>query len=319
MSVKQYHHFFKDLGVLVFIFIILYFMLPAQARGEAAPGSAEVIESLDIQNGMIRSLRKDVRTALMAVKGNRGADMLPELKIYRYKVKKKDNFWMILSRTSLNIDTISTLNFLTSPADVYPGKEIFLPNMRGIIYEKKEGDTIQKIAEEFEVEKEYIRKINRFSGNEIQKEYIFIPSGKISNIEKSLFLGSGFISPLKNTVRTSNFGRRVDPFHGKFDFHAGIDLRCSPGTKVHAARSGKVVFTGYKDGYGLLVVLKHENNYVTYYGHLKRVLVKNGNKIKRGELIALSGNTGRSTGPHLHFEVRKEGRPVNPGILTSSP
>lgn len=318
MIFNKYQAYSRCPAIFASLLIILNFMVPAVFAGGAQSGSFEVIKSLDLQDSTLRSLRNDVRTTLRTVKGKRSVENLPELKIYKYKVKKNENFWMILSRTSLNIDTISTLNSLSCPGEVSPGKEIFLCNMRGIVYRKKQGDTIKKLAERFEVEKEYICSANRINGDEICKDYVFIPAGMISNIEKSLFLGSGFISPLKHIVRTSNFGRRIDPFHKRFDFHSGIDLRCSPGTKIYAARSGKVVFTGYKGGYGLLVVIKHENDYSTYYGHLKRALVKKGQRVKRGEVIALSGNSGRSTGPHLHFEVRKEGRPLNPGLLTSS-
>jgi len=84
------------------------------------------------------------------------------------------------------------------------------------------------------------------------------------------------------------------------------------GTRVHAARSGEVVFSGYEDGYGNLVIIEHEFGYRSYYGHLSKSLVKNGQQVKPGETIALSGNTGRSTGPHLHFEIRKNGRALNP-------
>ena len=107
-----------------------------------------------------------------------------------------------------------------------------------------------------------------------------------------------------------------NPFNRKrMQFHSGVDIACRMRTKVFAARDGKVIFAGYKGGYGRLVIVKHEHGYHTYYGHLSKTIVKPGQKVPRGKLIALSGNTGRTTGPHLHFEVRKRGRPVNPGTL----
>ena len=82
-----------------------------------------------------------------------------------------------------------------------------------------------------------------------------------------------------------------------------------------AARDGRVIFTGFQGGYGNLVVIQHEHGYRSYYGHLSRPLVKVGDRVKHGAVIARSGNTGRTTGPHLHFEVRRGRMAVNPGIL----
>ncbi len=127
-----------------------------------------------------------------------------------------------------------------------------------------------------------------------------------------MFLGTGFTHPLRIGTTTSGFGSRKDPFSDTMQFHRGIDIGCPGGSLVHAARDGKVVYTGYRGGYGLLVILQHAHDYYTYYGHLSRILVKNGSTVNMREPIALSGNTGRTTGPHLHFEVRKGGTAVNP-------
>jgi len=105
---------------------------------------------------------------------------------------------------------------------------------------------------------------------------------------------------------TSRFGYR-----GR-EFHEGIDLAMPWGSNVYAADGGVVEFTGWSGGYGKLVIINHKNGYQTYYGHLSRILVSPGQKVVKGQLIAKSGSTGRSTGPHLHFEVRKNGVPQNP-------
>lgn len=294
---------------------IIFFILPAANANTSGSASLEVLDTLDLQNDRVQSLRKDVRTTIVIIKKRGDVEALPDLKFYTYKVKKEDNFWKILSKTSLNIDTLSSINSLSSSIDVTPGKEIFISNMRGIIYKVNNNDTIEIISKKFNIDKEYISRINKIKDYKITKEYLFIPSGEISNIERSLFLGIGFACPLKKGIRTSAFGRRIDPFNKKFGFHTGLDLACPPGSSVYAARNGKVIFTGYNGGYGLLVILKHEHGYSTYYGHLKSVLVKVGDVVERGTKIAVSGNSGRSTGPHLHFEVRKNTMPINPGIL----
>ena len=111
---------------------------------------------------------------------------------------------------------------------------------------------------------------------------------------------------------TCSYGSRTDPFSGEGAYHTGVDMAAPSGTAVVAAAGGTVVHAGWYSGYGRLVVLDHGNRYETYYGHLSRVDVIEGQSIHRGERIGAVGSSGRSTGPHLHYEVRVSGVPVNP-------
>ena len=118
--------------------------------------------------------------------------------------------------------------------------------------------------------------------------------------------------PVAGLVRSS-FGSRTDPFSGEAGhFHTAIDLSAAIGTAVHVAADGVVQFVGPNGRYGRLVVVDHGGGYQTYYGHLSQYMVVVGQEVRRSEVIALSGNTGRATGPHLHYEVRVHGTPVNP-------
>ena len=111
---------------------------------------------------------------------------------------------------------------------------------------------------------------------------------------------------------TSGFGYRISPFTGHKQFHEGLDIANRVGTPVIAPANGLVVFTGRKGGFGNLIIISHGHGITTRYGHLSKILVKVGQHVKRGEKIGEIGNTGRSTGPHLHYEVRLNGVPVNP-------
>lgn len=115
-----------------------------------------------------------------------------------------------------------------------------------------------------------------------------------------------------NGILRSSFGGRSDPFSGEGAFHTGIDLQAARGTPVHVTADGVVESAGWSTGYGKLVVVDHGNGIDTYYAHLSRFLVVPGQEVRRGEVIALSGGTGRATGPHVHYEVRLHGTPVNP-------
>lgn len=111
---------------------------------------------------------------------------------------------------------------------------------------------------------------------------------------------------------TSPFGWRTHPVYGYRSFHTGIDIGVAMGTPVKAARYGKVIYTGYNGAYGLVVIVDHGNSLATMYAHLSRVFVSVGQKVGTLQTIAASGNSGTSTGPHLHFQVDLQGNPVNP-------
>jgi murein DD-endopeptidase MepM/ murein hydrolase activator NlpD len=118
--------------------------------------------------------------------------------------------------------------------------------------------------------------------------------------------------PVESGYISSFFGKRPDPFSGETVFHAGLDFAGAPGTRVLAAAGGVVSFAGRDKGYGKLVEITHGNGYVTRYAHNASLLVEPGQTVRRGDPLALMGSTGRSTGTHLHFEVLRDGRPVNP-------
>lgn len=132
-----------------------------------------------------------------------------------------------------------------------------------------------------------------------------------------------YIWPVTTTTQSSNFGYRYHPISGTWKMHKGCDIPVGVGTKVHASAGGKVVAAGWensnnhKQGWGLYVTIDHGNGVITRYAHLSRLNVSVGQTVKQGDIVALSGNTGSSTGPHLHFEFWKNGTPLNPSKYTS--
>ena len=118
--------------------------------------------------------------------------------------------------------------------------------------------------------------------------------------------------PITKGWLSSKYGTRNDPFTGKPEFHKGVDLAGKEGSDIIGVAAGVVTWAGKRYGYGNLVEINHGNGYITRYGHAKEVLVKVGEAVKKGHKIALMGNTGRSTGPHVHFEVWVDGRTVDP-------
>jgi murein DD-endopeptidase MepM/ murein hydrolase activator NlpD len=129
--------------------------------------------------------------------------------------------------------------------------------------------------------------------------------------QKSMLASTPSVWPARGWV-TSDFGQRLDPYTADRVMHAGLDIAAPHGKEVYSPSDGTVVFAGLEGGYGNVLVIDHGYGIKTRYGHLSKMLVKAGDRVKRGALIAAVGNTGRSTGPHLHYEVRVNGIPQNP-------
>ncbi|MGO4436210.1 peptidoglycan DD-metalloendopeptidase family protein [Rhizobium sp. RAF56] len=121
-----------------------------------------------------------------------------------------------------------------------------------------------------------------------------------------------FRNPAPGREITSLFGNRKDPFFGRLALHTGVDFRFAPGEKVTATAPGKVISAGWAGGYGNMVEVDHGNGISTRYGHMTEILVKVGDTVKTGGIVGLAGSTGRSTGTHLHYEVREDGHPIDP-------
>ena len=124
------------------------------------------------------------------------------------------------------------------------------------------------------------------------------------------------IRPLRSAVLTSGFGMRRHPLLGGYRAHLGVDLAAPQGTPVAATSDGVVSLANWHGGYGLLVALEHGGGFQTRYGHLSRLNVVSGQRVRKGEVIGFVGTTGRSTGPHLHYETRMNGQAMNPAVLT---
>jgi len=174
------------------------------------------------------------------------------------------------------------------------------------------GGNVEKIAGESYRAPDFIRAIEALAfGIEQREQKLEVLNRVLGNKE---FESDRYLSgrPIKKGWLSSYFGRRNDPFSGKLTWHKGVDFAGKEGSDVIAVAAGVVTWSGDRYGYGNLVELNHGGGYVTRYGHARELLVKVGDVIDKGQVIALMGNTGRSTGPHVHFEVLRAGNPVDP-------
>lgn len=231
-----------------------------------------------------------------------------------HKIRPGDTVWDIGKLYGVPHRTILNANRLRNPKRLQVGKKLFIPGVRApranrdLVHVVARGDTLWDLARKYHVRLSDLRKANQgLSASKLRVgKSIVIPS-----VPQRYRFGK----PLQGTLLvTSKYGYRIHPLSKRRKFHHGIDFRAKVGTSVLAADNGEVVFVGYYGGYGKTMILKHKNGYTTLYGHLSKILMPHGSKVKRGERIARSGSTGYVTGPHLHFEVRKMEKSEDPTL-----
>lgn len=249
----------------------------------------------------------------------------------------------IASQFGTDTASLMSINNL-STATIRVGQTMEVLNVKGVVHKVASGDTLWDIAHAYQVALSSIIQANPgLSSAALQMgKDLIIPGGKAlpartatvsrgssrtttstttgKTTGKTTSTGTGkttstgsssakFIWPTATHQINSGFGTRSD------GFHEGLDIGASMGTTVKAAAAGTVVYAGWATGYGYLVEIDHAGGYQTRYGHNSKLLVKVGQKVAQGQAISISGSTGNSTGPHLHFEIRKNGTAVNPRTL----
>ncbi|UCD78438.1 MAG: M23 family metallopeptidase [Desulfobacterales bacterium] len=190
----------------------------------------------------------------------------------------------------------------------------------------RKGDTIWMLYEKYSLEGDFVKygKIlaAHYIGNNKKFSAYYFDDDREAGYydENGVPLRKMFMRvPVKLGMRTSSYSaRRFHPISKSYKRHTGIDYSAPHGTPIFATASGTVTFAGWREGYGKLVTVRHPNGYTTYYGHCSRLLVKKGAYVKQGQTIAEVGQTGRATGPHVHYEVRVHGQPVNPSSLKTT-
>ena len=233
-----------------------------------------------------------------------------------YEVKKGDSLAAVAKLFGVSKNTIMWANDLKSQ-NLVPGDTLVILPMTGIKHVVKKGDSVSSIARKYKADTSDIAKFNGITTNDSLTvgETILVPEGEIA-ITNSVKTSSGKIiitgkisasysnsAPEGFLVRPLSGGRKTQNLHGR----NGIDFGAPTGTTVFSSAEGRVILAktgGYNGGYGNYIIISHDNNIQTVYGHLSQVNVVAGQTVSQGQVIGRVGNTGRSTGPHLHFEVR---------------
>lgn len=280
----------------------------------AAPQGAE-IGSLEPSDPVFRQLSADVEEArLRLARPGGAASAAASLSMYRYRVKKGDTLLGVAARCTLPYEALSTLNRIPPGGELRPGADLLIPATPGLFLPEIPRTDLELLMTEARAEDAGAVPITvRRSGG--SERFLFYPDQGFSQAERAFFLNIAFRYPLPAARLTSSFGWRRNPVTGKAALHAGIDLAAPLGTEVYAVASGIVVERGEDPVYGRYLVVEHEGAWKSVYGHLSEVLADLRNTVRSGSIIGRVGTTGQSTGPHLHFELRRNGEARDPAPL----
>jgi murein DD-endopeptidase MepM/ murein hydrolase activator NlpD len=187
------------------------------------------------------------------------------------------------------------------------------PNANGLKYTVRRGDTLDKISRSYSVSLDSILDWNELTSSVITAgQEVFIPGARMSAGDLNRVLGNLFVWPVSGRI-SSRFGQRNSPIDGIEKLHNGIDIVANVGTPIVAAMAGRVASVGFNTVYGRYIIIKHVGTgYQTMYAHLNKTLVSRDQTVSQGQKIGESGNTGMTTGPHLHFSIFKNNEPVDP-------
>lgn len=255
------------------------------------------------------------------------------VKYTEYSVKSGDTLWKIASAYKLSIDSLYGTNIMRNPDRLSPGTKLRIPNQDGLCVKVAKGQNIAALAKKYEVSEKAIRMANRLS---VQKEpkvgdEIFIPgASKSITVYRGAAVGGGvsrqapsiannpreaalmhFSWPVNGSI-SSPFGWRKHPVKKTRKFHTGIDIRAKRYTPIRAAKAGQVIYAGWMSGYGRTIIIRHDSVYTTLYAHAQTLKVRKGMYVKKGAIIGSVGSSGLATGPHTHFEIRRNDKPANP-------
>jgi len=230
-----------------------------------------------------------------------------------YIVRSGDTLSGIALRFGLNMDTIISFNNIPDVRRMQVGQRLMIPSRDGLRYQVQRGDSLESIAQRNSTTVNALLDANDLSTDVISVgTSLFIPNARLSSLDLAFAIGEVFAYPTVGRF-TSGFGFRPDPFTGQRRFHNGIDLANAIGTPIRASMAGRVVHIESQVGnYGKFIILQHARGYQTLYAHLDSFAVSVGQYVNQGQLIARMGNTGRSTGPHLHFSIIQNGNFIDP-------
>lgn len=303
----------SGMAILVVLGILLAPLIGHNIPGFAYNPWEEVEVGVDVFGS--RSFQNEALTTLISVK--------PRATVIDYKVKESDTVSGIAEKFGISTDSIRWANDLKSIDAIKPGDKLKILPVSGIAHKVKRGETIYSISKKYQANAQAIvdYPFNEFSNDEtftlVAGQNLIVPDGIMP--QQKPWQATSYLAKTPDAGVVSATGQFVWPTSGNISqrfrwYHRGLDIANKAAPGVVAADSGKVILAGYPDrfGYGNRVIINHGNGFTTLYAHLSKIYVKTGQTVNRGDSIGQMGGTGRSTGIHLHIEIRYNGVAQDP-------
>jgi murein DD-endopeptidase MepM/ murein hydrolase activator NlpD len=290
-------------------FFLIFFPVFYPAAGELSE-LFPLIRHLDSRDTGFRQYISDVEHNRRQLYRNRDSSSFAEsLTIYQYRPGAEEDIYTLAARCNIPYSALASLNRMDHPT--MPEGTLLLPSCPGIFLPSLPRSDFERLLAAARLSGDAAL-LNIKLGTETETFYFF-PGVDFNSTERIFFLNSGFHFPLRDFRLTSAYGLRQSPITGNMHLHQGLDLAAPAGTDVFAAGQGTVTEIGENPVYGKYVVIKHGERWTSLYGHLQKVETTLLSPVRSGTLIGKVGSTGQSTGPHLHFELRENGKAQDPG------
>ena len=305
---------------LAFFLVVLCSPFCSALDGDAyaAGGGFPVIERLDGRDTLFKQYMADVeanrRRTFNREKSRESPRILAEsLTLYQYTPKEGDDLFSLAARCNIPYAALVSLNRIRHPVLLETGTPLLLPSSPGIFIPDEPDSDLERLLAAARFPEQGNEGAALIINRGAAAGFHFFPGDDFTATERAFFLNATFSFPLRSFTLTSPYGIRQNPVTGNVRLHQGLDLAAPEGTGVFAAGEGTVTEIGEDPVYGNYVVIKHGESWASLYGHLQTVETALRSTVRSGTLIGRVGSTGQSTGPHLHFELRQNGRTRDPG------
>ena len=313
----------KGLSLAFFLF---FFLIPypgsAQDTGSLinrhSADTFPLIKQLDSKDTGFLQYIADVeynRRRIFTRNWESSASFAESLTIYTYVPDKGDDIFTLAARCNVPYSALASLNRISNPVMLEEGETLLLPSCPGIFLPALPASDFERLlaTARLSAPDTDVTALNIRDPSGVNETFRFYPGDDFNSTERIFFLNSGFRFPLRNFRLTSSYGLRQSPISGNTSMHSGLDLAAPLGTEVFAAAEGLVTEIGEDNVYGKYIVIRHGIKWASLYGHLQSVETTLRTPVKSTTLIGRVGSTGQSTGPHLHFELRENGKAQDPG------
>jgi murein DD-endopeptidase MepM/ murein hydrolase activator NlpD len=310
--------------LITLVFFLVSWWCYAEEGGAGTPGGFPLIARLDSRDDGFKQFIADVEANRKRIfnrgqnrrndKAESAAIIAGSLTVYRYVPREGEDIFSLAARCNIPYSALASLNRLNHPTMLEADKPLLLPSMPGIFVPQEPVSDLERLLASSRPslpEKDScLLAIGEKTGE--GASFYFFPGSDFGMTERAFFLNAGFRFPLRTYRLTSRFGMRNNPVTGNLRLHQGLDLAAPAGTEVYAAGDGIVTEIGQDSIYGNYIVIRHGGDWASLYGHLQRIGTVLQSTVKSGMLIGWVGSTGQSTGPHLHFELRQNGKARDP-------